>query len=71
MTDGSKPTSEATTKFDWIPPRDGHAIPEIYTNYITLSWTMYDVRARIGQLIPSGAGRKDFVVEERGTLTLT
>jgi hypothetical protein len=70
MTD-EKNLPEATPKFEWVPPRDGHAIPEIYSNYIITSWTMYDIRARIGQLIPSGQGPRDFVVEERAALTLS
>jgi hypothetical protein len=70
MTD-EKNLPEETPKFDWVPPRDGHAIPELYSNYIVSSWTMYDVRARIGQLIPSGPGAREFVVEERAALTLS
>lgn len=58
-------------KYKWVPPRDGHPIPELYTNYIVTSWSMYDIRARIGQLVPSGEGKGDFVVEERAALTLT
>jgi hypothetical protein len=58
-------------KYKWVSPRDGRPIPEIYTNYIVTSWSMYDIRARIGQLVPSGEGRSDFVVEERAALTLT
>ena len=62
---------ESSPKFAWVLPRDGHPIPEIYANYILVSWTMYDIRARLGQLIPSGTGRRDFVVEERAALTLS
>jgi hypothetical protein len=58
-------------KYTWVQPRDGRPIPEIYTNYIMTSWSMYDIRARIGQLVPSGEGRRDFVVEERAAVTLT
>src|SRR5580704_12717137 len=60
-----------TSKYEWVSPKDGHPIPEIYSNFIITSWTMFDIRARIGQLIPSGAGPDDFVVEEKAALTLS
>jgi hypothetical protein len=60
-----------TPKYQWVPPRDGHHVPEIYANYMTTSWSMYDIRARLGQLVPSGDGPRDFVVEERAAITLT
>jgi hypothetical protein len=64
-------TVPETPKYKWVPPRDGRPIPELYTNYIVTSWSMYDIRARIGQLVPCGEGKSDFVVEERAALTLT
>jgi hypothetical protein len=69
MTDEKK--ASENPKYKWIPPRNGSPVPEIYTNYIITSWSMFDIRARLGQLVPSGDGRRDFVVEERAAITLT
>jgi hypothetical protein len=65
MADEINPSSPA---YKWIPPRDGKPIPEIYTNYILSSWSNYDVRFRLGQLVPTDAG---FMVEERAAITFT
>ncbi len=61
---------EVPPDYKWIPSRSG-ASPEIYTNYTHASWTKFDVRVRLGQLVPiTGAiAAKDFVVEERAAVT--
>jgi hypothetical protein len=59
------------SKYKWIPPRNGSSAPEIYTNYVISSWSNYDVRFRLGQLIPSGEGAGEFVVEEKAGVTFT
>jgi Protein of unknown function (DUF3467) len=66
-------TTTQPPQYEWIPPRDGRPIPEIYTNYIITSWTTFDVRARFGQLVPttSGPGKGNFVVEERAAVTIS
>ena len=58
---------------EWIPARDG--IQEIYSNYTHLNWTLFDVRIRLGQLVPHPADTDPtkltrFVVEERAALTM-
>lgn len=56
--------------FDWIPARDGTHL-EIYSNFTNASWTLFDVRVKLGQLIPSGQGMRDFVIEERAAVTFS
>jgi hypothetical protein len=57
------------SKFDWAKPKE--VTPEIYGNYIHTSWTLFDVRFQIGQLVPSGANPSaGFVSEQRGAVTI-
>lgn len=67
MTDEQKQTE--APKFDWVKPRD--PIPQIYANYVHASWTLFDVRFLLGQLVPSGPGvTSDFRVEEQASVTV-
>jgi hypothetical protein len=57
----------------WIPSRRG-STPEIYTNYVHASWTLFDVRVRLGHLVfgdPSDETAKEFVSEELGAVTFS
>ncbi|HEY1937646.1 MAG TPA: DUF3467 domain-containing protein [Candidatus Angelobacter sp.] len=54
----------------WIPPRDG-ILRNIYANVALTSWTLFDVRVRLGQLIPASDYEGDFVIEEQGTVTFS
>jgi hypothetical protein len=67
MADEAKPHTK------WIPSRSGSS-PEIYTNYTHASWTLFDVRVRLGHLIsgdPSDETAKEFVAEELGAVTFS
>jgi hypothetical protein len=56
-------------KFDWIKPKE--ATPEIYCNYFHPSWTLFDVRIQLGQLVPRDSDpASGFVVEQRGAVTV-
>ncbi|HME57979.1 MAG TPA: hypothetical protein VKF63_06560 [Terracidiphilus sp.] len=68
MADEHKPP-QLGSQFKWIPARDGKIV-EIYGNYVHPSWTLFDVRMRVGQLIPDET-EKTFVVEERASLTFS
>lgn len=61
-------TNNPVPTYKWIPPRDGKPVPEIYTNFVLSSWSNYDLRVRLGQLVPTNEG---FVVEERAAVTFT
>jgi len=56
-------------KFEWVIPKEG--APELYGNFYHVSWTLFDVRFQIGQLIPKspdpGSG---FFVDQRGSFTM-
>jgi hypothetical protein len=57
----------------WISSKNGN-IPEIYTNYTHASWTLFDVRVRLGHLVsadPSNETGKEFVAEEVGAVTFS
>ena len=55
--------------FKWVAPKEPK--PEIYTNFMHASWTLYDVRFQFGQLIPAAPGvSNDFLVEEQIAVTL-
>lgn len=56
-------------EYKWVPRKDG-TFHDIYANIVNASWTLFDVRIRLGQLIPVADYGPGFVVEERGTLTL-
>jgi len=56
-------------KFEWIEGKE--ATPELYTNYIHTSWTLYDVSLLLGQLVPAGKELNEgFRVEKRGVVTM-
>jgi len=48
-------------------------IKEIYANFVAFSWTQYDIRFRLAQIIPSPETPPipEFVAEERAAVTLT
>ncbi|HZL27376.1 MAG TPA: DUF3467 domain-containing protein [Acidobacteriaceae bacterium] len=56
-------------KRDWIANPKG--IPEIYSNYIHTSWSLFDVRILLGQLKPVLGESMDFKVEEQGAVFLS
>jgi hypothetical protein len=56
-------------KFEWV--KSDSPIPEIYTNFIHASWSLYDVRVLFGQLKPKFGNDPTFVVEERGAVTIS
>jgi hypothetical protein len=64
-----EPKDDKPAKFEWIKPQE--RIPEIYGNFYNVSWTLFDVRVQIGQLIPKVTGEPDkgFFVEERAAIT--
>jgi hypothetical protein len=64
-----KKQPETPVKFEWIKRKEG--TPEIYCNYVTASWTLFDVRIVAGQLVPKdNAAHAGFVVEERAAITV-
>jgi hypothetical protein len=63
MSDDTKPTEPTgELKVDHvvrefrIPPE---GIREIYTNYISLSWTLFDVRLLLAQVVPTAMSTSD------------
>jgi hypothetical protein len=63
---------EAKPRIKWRQSKTG--IPEIYTNYTHASWTLFDVRVRLGHLVsgdPSDETAKEFVAEELGAVTFS
>ena len=54
---------------EWVQPKSG-VVPEIYCNFVNSSWTLFDVRVRLGQLVPR-EGEEGFVVEERAAVTFS
>jgi hypothetical protein len=66
---GLAPGHAEVVKFQWSKPKE--AAPEIYGNYVHVSWTLFDVRFLIGQLIPTGVDLSSgFVAEERAAVTV-
>jgi hypothetical protein len=61
--------SSELKKFEWIASKS--PIPEIYTNYMHLSWSLQDVRILFGQLKPEFGNSNNFIVEERGAINLS
>jgi len=77
MSEGKKPSQP---KQRWIPARDGSFI-EIYGNFAHASWTLFDVRIKVGHLIPSeespdpiddkdSLNPKGFVIEQLAAITI-
>jgi hypothetical protein len=66
---------KATTKpIDWVKSPDG--ICEVYSNMVHVTWSMDDVRIRLGQLVdspetPNPGEAFVGVSEERAAITLT
>ncbi len=58
-----------TIKFSWVKPVE--PAPQIYTNYVHVSWTLFDVRFQLGQLVPNEPLKpSEFVVAEQGAVTV-
>ncbi len=67
--DQDKKTVEAPSIYKWVRPKEN--IPEIYGNTVNPSWTLVDVRFRIGQLVPTVSGSSlEFVSEEQAAVTI-
>jgi len=56
-------------KFEWAKPKE--PTPLLYTNFVHTSWTFFDVRFQLGQLVPTNPGvSNDFVVQEQGAVII-
>lgn len=56
-------------KFPWVKSKEPK--PDFYANYMHVSWTLFDVRFTLGQLVPAELGEsKDFVIQEQGNVTV-
>jgi hypothetical protein len=56
-------------KFEWAKTKQD--TPEIYGNYFHVSWTLFDVRFQLGQLIPKDTNiQSSFFAEHRGAVTI-
>lgn len=65
-TNGEKPV---LNKFDWVVPEEG--VFEVYGNIFHASWSLYDIRIRVGQLVPTSPEEDArFVAEERAAVTI-
>src|ERR1700733_8584001 len=74
MPESGKENQDQSPKTQWTKPSGG--VIEIYSNYLTLQWTLDDVRMRFAQLIndpdnPSPGKIFDAVAQERAAITLT
>jgi hypothetical protein len=59
---------ETPAKFQWVRRRE---TPEIYSNYMNASWTLFDGRIALGQIVPlDSGGSPEFVVEERAAVII-
>lgn len=67
MVEDKKPT-EAFHDYKWVRSKEN--VPEIYGNMVNPSWTLVDVRFRIGQLVPVGTGNSEFVSQEQAAITV-
>lgn len=56
-------------EFKWRRTKDN--IPEVYGNLFHATWTLVDVRVRVGELVPDTSGDKSFFVDERAAVTLS
>jgi len=54
-----------------IPAPSG--VKEVYVNFVAFSWTQYDVRVRLAQIIPNPdePPLPEFIAEERVAATIT
>jgi len=56
-------------KFTWAKSKE--PVPSIYANFMHVSWTLFDVRFQLGQLIPTEPGVSNaFVAEECGAVVM-
>jgi hypothetical protein len=46
-----KPSGDVVPSFPWVAPDDG--ICDVYSNFLHLHWTLFDVRIRFGQIVPN------------------
>ncbi len=55
---------------DWVESKEG--APEIYGNSFNTTWTLFDVRFQVGQLIPKKEAdiSAGFLIEKRGAVTI-
>lgn len=54
--------------FKWVKP--DQPVPDIYSNFVHISWTLFDVRIILGALAPVHAGQShEFIVQEKGAVT--
>jgi len=69
MAEETKPSD--TPRFKWVKSEKG--IVELYGNTIHPTWTLFDVRLVIGQLMGTRGDPidKGFVIEEQGGLTIS
>ena len=47
---GKSVAEENNQSIEWIMAEKG--VAEVYTNFVHSNWSLYDVRLRLGQLIP-------------------
>jgi hypothetical protein len=69
MEETKQPESQPPTIYKWVKMKG--ETPDIYSNFLQVSWTLHDVRFVLGQLVPSDPISREFVVDERGTVTVT
>jgi hypothetical protein len=70
MADDDKISLPPMQQYKWVLPRSG-VINEIYGNFMQPSWTLFDVRIRIGQLVPDDSSAGNFVAEEHAAVTFS
>lgn len=60
--------AEEKKTFKWVKPDE--PTPEIYTNFVHATWSLFDVRVILGQLEPVAPGdNNDFVVRQKGSVS--
>lgn len=65
MTDENK-----QNQFRWLKPTEPKL--EIYTNFVHPTWTLFDVRFMLGQLVPAEPGiSPEFVVQPQAAVTVS
>jgi len=71
MDDIKQPEDAKPAPPEWI--KSDRGFHEIYTNFVHSNWSLYDVRVRLGQLVPdpksSDPATSKWVVEERAAVT--
>lgn len=68
--DEDQKTPVAPVIYKWVRSKEN--IPEIYGNMVNPSWTLVDVRFRIGQLVPiDSETATEFVSEEQAAVTIS